>query len=191
NILLDDNLHPKIADFGLARLLPGDRSHLSTGFAGTLGYTAPEYAIHGQLSEKADTYSYGIVVLEIISGQKSTELKADDDGEYLLQKTWKLHERGVHLELVDKVLDPNDYDGEEVKKVIEIALMCTQASAGMRPTMSEVVALLQTKSLVEHLQPTMPVFVETNLRTREGHSTSTGGSSTSNATASISVLSAR
>ncbi|PNX83916.1 cysteine-rich receptor-like protein kinase 2-like protein, partial [Trifolium pratense] len=109
NILLDDNLHPKIADFGLARLLPGDRSHLSTGFAGTLGYTAPEYAIHGQLSEKADTYSY---VLEIISGQKSTELKADDDGEYLLQKTWKLHERGVHLELVDKVLDPNDYDGE-------------------------------------------------------------------------------
>ncbi|KAK2386459.1 cysteine-rich receptor protein kinase [Trifolium repens] len=191
NILLDDNLHPKIADFGLARLLPGDRSHLSTGFAGTLGYTAPEYAIHGQLSEKADTYSYGIVVLEIISGQKSTELKGDDDGEYLLQKTWKLHERGMHLELVDKVLDPNDYDGEEVKKMIEIALMCTQASAGMRPTMSEVVALLQTKSLVEHLQPTMPVFVETNLRSREGHSTSTGGSSTSNATASISVLSAR
>jgi hypothetical protein len=191
NILLDDNLHPKIADFGLARLLPGDRSHLSTGFAGTLGYTAPEYAIHGQLSEKADTYSYGIVVLEIISGQKSTELKGDDDGEYLLQKTWKLHERGMHLELVDKVLDPNDCDGEEVKKMIEIALMCTQASAGMRPTMSEVVALLQTKSLVEHLQPTMPVFVETNLRSREGHSTSTGGSSTSNATASISVLSAR
>ncbi|GAU44112.1 hypothetical protein TSUD_123990 [Trifolium subterraneum] len=105
--------------------------------------------------------------------------------------TWKLHERGVHLELVDKILDPNDYDGEEVKKVIEIALMCTQASAGMRPTMSEVVALLQTKSLVEHLQPTMPVFVETNLRSREGHSTSTGGSSTSNATASFSVLSAR
>ncbi|XP_058787785.1 cold-responsive protein kinase 1-like [Vicia villosa] len=190
NILLDDNLHPKIADFGLARLLPGDRSHLSTGVAGTLGYTAPEYAIHGQLSEKADTYSYGIVVLEIISGQKSTEIKEDDDGDYLLQKSWKLHERGRHLELVDKTLDPNDYDGEEVKKMIEIALLCTQASAGMRPTMSEVVVLLQTKSLVEHLQPTMPVFVDTNLRSREGNSTSTG-SSTSNATASFSILSAR
>jgi len=53
------------------------------------GYTAPEYAIHGQLSEKADTYSYGIVVLEIISGQKSTEIKVDDDGEFLLQKVSK------------------------------------------------------------------------------------------------------
>ncbi|KAL5076968.1 hypothetical protein RYX36_015952 [Vicia faba] len=191
NILLDDNLQPKIADFGLARLLPGDRSHLRTGVAGTLGYTAPEYAIHGQLSEKADTYSYGIVVLEIISGQKSTEVKEDDDdGDYLLQKSWKLHERGRQLELMDKTLDPNDYDGEEVKKMIEIALLCTQASAGMRPTMSEVVVLLQTKSLVEHLQLTMPVFLDTNLKSREGHSTSTG-SSTYNATASFSVLSAR
>jgi len=96
----------------------------------------------------------------------------------------------MHLGLLDKALDPNDYDGDEVKKMIEIALLCTQASAVMRPTMSEVVVLLQTRSLAEHLQPTMPVFVETNLRSREGHSTSTG-SSTSNATASVSVLSAR
>ncbi|AES70853.1 hypothetical protein MtrunA17_Chr3g0109501 [Medicago truncatula] len=73
--------------------------------------------------------------------------------------------------------------------MIVIALLCTQASAGMKPTMSEVV-VLQTRSLVEHLQPTMHVFVETNLRSHEGHSTSTG-SSTSNATASVSVLSAR
>ncbi|XP_058787786.1 cysteine-rich receptor-like protein kinase 2 [Vicia villosa] len=189
NILLDDNLHPKIADFGLARLLPGNRS-LRTGVAGTLGYTAPEYAIHGQLSEKADTYSYGIVVLEIISGQKSTKVKEDDDGDYLLQKSWKLYERGRHLELVDKTLDPSDYDGEEVKKTIEIALLCTQTSAGMRPTMSEVVVLLQTKSLVEHLQPTMPMFIDTTLKYSEGYSTSTG-SSTSNATASFSIISAR
>ncbi|BAT88156.1 hypothetical protein VIGAN_05160000 [Vigna angularis var. angularis] len=191
NILLDDDLQPKIADFGLARLLPEDRSHLSTRFAGTLGYTAPEYAIHGQLSEKADTYSYGIVVLEIVSGQKSTDVKGDDDGrEYLLQRTWKLYERGMHLELVDKAIDPNDYDAEDVKKIIEIALLCTQASAATRPTMSEVVVLLKSKSLVENLRPTMPVFVETNMKIRESKSSSTSGSS-SNATASISVLSAR
>ncbi|XP_029126680.1 cold-responsive protein kinase 1 [Cajanus cajan] len=191
NILLDDDLQPKIADFGLARLLPEDRSHLSTRFAGTLGYTAPEYAMHGQLSEKADTYSYGIVVLEIISGQKSTDVKGDEESrEYLLQRTWKLYEKGMHLELVDKDVDPNEYDAEDVRKIIEIALLCTQASPATRPTMSEVVVLLKSRSLLEHLRPTMPVFVETNIKTKEGNSSSTAGSS-SNATASISVLSAR
>lgn len=95
----------------------------------------------------------------------------------------------MQLELIDKGLDPNDYDREEVKKVIDIALLCTQASAGMRPTMSEVVVLLQSRTLGEHLQPTMPVFIENIARSRESRSTSTGSSS--NATTSISVLSAR
>ncbi|KAI4299686.1 hypothetical protein L6164_033120 [Bauhinia variegata] len=191
NILLDDDLQARIADFGLARLLPGDQSHLSTKFAGTLGYTAPEYAIHGQLSEKADTYSYGIVVLEIVSGQKSSELRVDNaDGEFLLQRAWKLYERGMHIELVDETLEPNDYDAEDVKKVIEIALLCTQASAAARPTMSEVVVLLKSKGMLEQLRPTMPVFVGSNFRSRGDTSTSTA-STASNATASISVVSAR
>ncbi|KAI3808381.1 hypothetical protein L1987_24330 [Smallanthus sonchifolius] len=75
NILLSDDFTPKIADFGLARFQPEDRSHVSTGFAWTLGYTAPEYALHGYLSDKVDTYSFGIVVLEIISGRRSTEVR--------------------------------------------------------------------------------------------------------------------
>ncbi|RXH90704.1 hypothetical protein DVH24_035468 [Malus domestica] len=116
NILLDDSFEPRISDFGLARLLPDDQTHLSTRFAGTLRYTAPEYAIHGQLSEKVDTYSYGVVVLEIISGQKSSELKSDAMGEFLLEKAWKLYENGSHLELVDATLDPNDHKPEDVKK---------------------------------------------------------------------------
>ncbi|KAI5408199.1 cold-responsive protein kinase 1 [Lathyrus oleraceus] len=190
NILLDDDLQPKIADFGLARLLPEDQSHLSTRFAGTLGYTAPEYAIHGQLSVKADTYSFGVVVLEIVSGQKSSELRDDADGEFLLQKAWKLYEEERHLELVDKTLNTSDYDAQEVKKVIEIALLCTQATAATRPTMSEVVVLLKSKNFVEHMKPTMPVFVNSNLRPRTDTSTSTA-SSKSNATVSTSVLSAR
>ncbi|KAK7305607.1 hypothetical protein VNO77_43513 [Canavalia gladiata] len=190
NILLDDDLQPRIADFGLARLLPEDQSHLSTRFAGTLGYTAPEYAIHGQLSEKADTYSFGVVVLEIISGQKSSELRADAEGEFLLQRAWKLYEEDMHLELVDKTLEPDDYDAEEVKKIIEIALLCTQASAAARPTMSEIVVLLKSKNLMGNMRPAMPVFVESNFRSRPDTSTSTA-SSTSNATASTSILSAR
>ncbi|XP_028783150.1 putative serine/threonine-protein kinase isoform X2 [Neltuma alba] len=163
NILLDDDLQPKIADFGLARFLPEDKSHLSTKFVGTLGYTAPEYAIHGQLSEKVDIYSFGIVLLEIITGQKSKAFKdhGDAEDEFLLPKVWKLYERGMHLELVDQALDLTDSEAEKVKKVIEIGLLCTQAFADLRPTMSEVIDLLQNNGL-SHMRPSMPVLIITS-----------------------------
>ncbi|KAL6285100.1 hypothetical protein ACE6H2_009490 [Prunus campanulata] len=77
---------------------------------------------------------YGVVVLEIISGQKSSEIKSDAMGEFLLEKAWKLYENGKHVELVDPNLDPNEYEPEDVKKIIEIALMCIQPSAAQRPT---------------------------------------------------------
>ncbi|KAJ9702957.1 hypothetical protein PVL29_004629 [Vitis rotundifolia] len=190
NILLDNDFQPKIADFGLARLLPEDKSHLSTKFAGTLGYTSPEYAIHGQLSEKVDTYSYGVVVLEIISGRKCNEMKAEPVGEYLLERAWKLYEDDKHLELVDESLDPEEYKAEEVKNIIEIALMCAQSSVSMRPTMSEVVVMLRSKGSLKHGPPTRPTFVESSKRNHGDTSTSTG-SSASNATASISQFSGR
>ncbi|KAK7393278.1 hypothetical protein VNO78_21829 [Psophocarpus tetragonolobus] len=189
NILLDEEFQPKISDFGLVKLLPEDQSHLSTRFAGTLGYTAPEYALHGQLSEKADTYSYGIVVLEIISGQKSIDVKViDDDGEdeYLLRQAWKLHERGMHLELVDKRLDHNSYKVEEVKKVIDIALLCTQATPAMRPAMSEIVVLLSSNDLLDHMKPSMPIFFESKLKPLEDMHALIG-SSTTNVTSSNSI----
>ncbi|XAR73579.1 Non-specific serine/threonine protein kinase [Bertholletia excelsa] len=183
NILLDDHFQPRIADFGFVRLLPGDQSHLITKFAGTLGYTAPEYAIHGQLSEKVDTYSFGVVVLELISGRRCNDIKVDPVTEYLLEEAWKLYEDGLHLQLVDESLDPNEYQAEDIKKVIEIALMCTQSPASARPTMSKVVVLLASEGAAGMRRPSRPTFIDNDKRIR-GHNSTSTGSSTSNATAS-------
>ncbi|XP_028782530.1 putative receptor-like protein kinase At4g00960 [Neltuma alba] len=190
NILLGDDFQPKISDFGLAKLLPRDQSRLNEPFAGTMGYVAPEYAMHGQLSKKVDTSSYGVVVLEIISGEKSNSLKVDDSGEYLLQKAWKLYERGMHIEFVDETLDTKEYHVEEVKKIIEIGLLCTQASPVARPKMSQIVRMLKRKSLMEHDLPTMPIYVHPRFGSRR-ETLVNNGSSSSNATMSTSTLSGR
>ena len=78
----------------------------------------------------------------------------------------------MHLELVDKTLDPNDYDAEEVTKIIEIGLLCTQASPAARPTMSEIVIMLKGKGIMENRRPTMPVYVDPNFNPRRNSSTS-------------------
>nr|XP_043632199.1 putative receptor-like protein kinase At4g00960 [Erigeron canadensis] len=190
NILLDNDFQPKIADFGLARLLPEDQTHISTRFAGTLGYTAPEYAIHGQLSEKVDTYSFGVVVLEIVSGKKCTDVPDESASEqYLLEHAWNLYESRMHLKLVDETLDPSEYNEEDIKKVIEIALMCTQSPVSVRPTMSEVVMLLSDRSRVQN-PPSRQNVNLADIRIQVNNSTSTT-LSMSNADATITELTGR
>ncbi|KAH6799380.1 hypothetical protein C2S51_035864 [Perilla frutescens var. frutescens] len=195
NILLDNDFGAKIADFGLARLLPENQSHVSTKFAGTLGYTSPEYAIHGHLSEKVDTYSLGVVILEIISGRRISDMNADSDTEYLLEEAWKLYESGMHEKLADETLDSNEYKAEEVKKMVEIALVCTQSPATSRPSMSEILAMLLSDGSVEQRAPliTRASFSYGNMVVVENTASlvSTGGSSASNATASFTQFTAR
>ncbi|CAN4126904.1 unnamed protein product [Withania somnifera] len=190
NILLDDEFQPKIADSGLIRLLPDYQSHVSTKFAGTLGYTAPEYAIHGHLTEKVDVYSFGVVVLEIISGRSSNDMQIEPVTEYLLEHAWKLHESGTSVQLVDETLDPNEYNEQKVKKVIEIALMCTQSPANLRPSMSEVVVMILSERSTDKTTPTRPTIISMDKKTPLDSSMTTG-SSASNATNTFSDLSGR
>ncbi|KAK1304501.1 putative LRR receptor-like serine/threonine-protein kinase [Acorus calamus] len=140
NILLDADLNPKISDFGLAKLYDDKKTHLSTRVAGTYGYLAPEYALWGHLTEKVDVFGFGVVALEIISGRQNCDMSLDKDKVYLLEWAWQLHEENQDFELVDKTL--SKFDKEEAIRVIVVALLCTQASPSLRPSMSRVMGML-------------------------------------------------
>ncbi|XP_052173972.1 probable LRR receptor-like serine/threonine-protein kinase At1g56140 [Diospyros lotus] len=163
NILLDDKFQPKIGDFGLARFFPEDQAYLSTKFAGTLGYTAPEYAIRGELSEKADIYSFGVLVLEIISCRKNTDMTLPSDMQYLPEYAWKLQEKGKVIDLVDCKLPEDGYDKKDVLRAIHVAFLCLQPLANLRPPMSEIAALLTCNDEMNRT-PMKPIFMDTRRR---------------------------
>ncbi|GMN56522.1 hypothetical protein TIFTF001_025633 [Ficus carica] len=140
NILLDSDLVPKISDFGLAKLYDEKMTHISTRVAGTIGYLAPEYAMRGHLTEKTDVFAFGVVALEIISGRSNSNTSLEEDEIYLLEWAWNLHEQGREIELVDSEL--SEFDEEDVRRIIGMALLCTQTSPTVRPSMSRVVAML-------------------------------------------------
>ncbi|XP_020521615.1 cysteine-rich receptor-like protein kinase 10 [Amborella trichopoda] len=141
NILLDNQMVPKISDFGLARLFPGDESHVSTfRISGTHGYMAPEYALHGFLSVKSDVFSFGVLVLEIVSGRKSFDKDLDEESQELLGYSWNLWGEGRALELADPNL--GSFASEEISRSIQIGLLCCQSNVNDRPTMSSVLLML-------------------------------------------------
>ncbi|XP_031119324.1 probable LRR receptor-like serine/threonine-protein kinase At1g56140 isoform X2 [Ipomoea triloba] len=140
NILLDLDLNPKISDFGLAKLYDDKKTHISTRVAGTIGYLAPEYAMLGHLTEKADVFSFGVVALEIVSGRPNSDSSLEEDKVYLLELAWRFHETNGEVDLVDKSLV--EFNEDEVKRVIGVSLLCTQTSPVSRPSMSRVVAML-------------------------------------------------
>ncbi|XP_072968407.1 putative serine/threonine-protein kinase isoform X2 [Typha angustifolia] len=158
NILIDRNCVPKIGDFGLAKLFPDNITHISTRVAGTTGYLAPEYALHGQLTRKADIYSFGVLILEIVSGRSSSKMLWTEMDKLLLEWIWQLYEEGRLKEAVDPVL--KEYPEEQVIQYIKVALFCTQAAAGRRPSIQQVVEMMSKTIKLNEKELTPPGYVD-------------------------------
>ncbi|RDX99776.1 Serine/threonine-protein kinase PBS1, partial [Mucuna pruriens] len=143
NILLDEGYHPKLSDFGLAKLGPvGDKSHVSTRVMGTYGYCAPEYAMTGQLTVKSDVYSFGVVFLELITGRKAIDSSRPHGEQNLV--TWArplFNDRRKFPKLADPQLQGR-YPMRGLYQALAVASMCIQEQAAARPLIGDVVTAL-------------------------------------------------
>ncbi|MQM08932.1 hypothetical protein Taro_041792 [Colocasia esculenta] len=141
NILLDDKFNAKISDFGLAKLIDRDQSHVETRMRGTRGYLAPEW-LSSKITEKVDVYSFGVVVLEIISGRRNLDLSRPEEDTMLVSLLREKAENNEQLELVDECIKKTNAHVQEVLKMIKIATWCLQ-DQNNRPSMSTVVKTLE------------------------------------------------
>ncbi|KAF8015805.1 hypothetical protein BT93_H1369 [Corymbia citriodora subsp. variegata] len=171
NVLLDDTLNPKISDFGIARICGGDQIEGKTKrVIGTYGYMAPEYAMQGRFSIKSDVYSYGVLLLEIITGQRNSGHYPMNTFCNLIGHVWELWKEGQCMDIVDKSMD-KAYSEKMVLRCIQIGLLCMQRYASDRPTMSTVVFMLGNTDVVLP-SPKQPAFIEESDYNRDFQSAS-------------------
>ncbi|CAN1775072.1 G-type lectin S-receptor-like serine/threonine-protein kinase At4g27290 [Linum perenne] len=190
NVLLYNDMNPKISDFGLAKTFVGNAIEGNTrNVVGTYGYMSPEYTIDGIYSIKSDVFSFGVMVLEVISGERNRGFSHPNHQLNLLGHAWTLQRKNKAEELIDETMQES-YEQWKVLRLIHIGLLCVQKSPEDRPTMSSVMHMLDGEGdLVEPKKPGF--FTSRDLSEESCSSSENNREPCTNATMTVTILLAR
>ncbi|MFS7920643.1 putative protein kinase RLK-Pelle-L-LEC family [Helianthus anomalus] len=156
NVMLDSNFNAKLGDFGIPKFVDHDKGSQITSLAGTLGYMAPECVTTGRTNKESDVFGFGVVALEIVCGRKSINYKVQEKLIWLPEWVWELYGTQTLLEAVDLRLR-SEFDEDEVKRLMIVGLWCVHPNSQLRPSMRQVIQVLNSKALLPILPSKMLV----------------------------------